>query len=326
MYSPTPLPTPPLVVGVVGLGVVGATLARHCRKNGCDVVGYDASPEVAARAVMDEAIRVAYVSLAKLAPACRAVFVCVPTPEGANGHALGAVEAVCEALAAANYAYPLVLRSTVCPGTTDQLATRLPRLSLFHSPEFLSASTRAIDICDTPTVTIGVPSNTPASMVDRVDRLMRRLHPDARLFVVRAVESEASKLFCNAFYALKLRAFTGFREACASSGASYDVVRQLMVQHGWIHPMHTYGADGVGGGCLPKDSCALGLWLRSQLPPDEGTGETSEGEGEGKGEGEGAGESAGEGAGDEGESESESSGERAMRHLGRMLLVASPRR
>ena len=49
---------------------------------------------------------------------------------------------------------------------------------------------------------------------------------------------------------------------CNKSGIDYGVVRGLMIDNGWINPMHTNvpGSDGqisYGGACFPKDTNAL---------------------------------------------------------------------
>lgn len=103
-------------------------------------------------------------------------------------------------------------------------------------------------------------------MVDRVRTTLEAVaRGRQRVLAVRARESEATKVLCNAFYATKVQLFNEFYNIVRREGISYDTVRQLMVQQGWIHPMHTQvpGADGhlgVGGACLPKDTRALTQW------------------------------------------------------------------
>jgi UDP-glucose 6-dehydrogenase len=82
-----------------------------------------------------------------------------------------------------------------------------------------------------------------------------------------AKETEATKLFCNAFYAAKLQLFTELYALCQQQHISFDLVRHMMLQQGWIHPMHTQvpGANGigVGGACLPKDATAMSTWAEA---------------------------------------------------------------
>ena len=70
---------------------------------------------------------------------------------------------------------------------------------------------------------------------------------------------------CNAFYAVKVQLYNEFYSICKSHNISYNMVRHLMLQNGWIHPMHTQvpgsdGSFGFGGKCLPKDLEALVQW------------------------------------------------------------------
>ena len=171
---------------------------------------------------------------------------------------------------------PLLLCSTFTPGTTDALQRQYPLLHLAHLPEFLSASTATVDIAAPrhDTLLVGVPDGMPASVMDRVRRAVSRLgpHPPGThhtIDTVRAVESETTKLCCNAFYATKVQVFNEFYHVCQRAGVHYPTMKRLMVRYGWVHPMHTDvpGADGTfgfGGKCLPKDLGALVGWVQGQ--------------------------------------------------------------
>lgn len=280
-HAPPPH-APPVRVGVIGLGTVGATTAQLCRQRGFEVRGFDTQPAALDAASASGLVRVA--TAAEVVDAATSVvLVCVPTPPApVGGHDTTAVQAACAALSQARCLCPVLVMSTVCPGTTASFAAMHPSLRLFHCPEFLSSATKEYDMLHCSRAILGVTPGMPAAMTDRACVFLRRLHPGAAdsVSVVKASESEATKLFCNVFYALKVRAFTSFYAACgamshsasgaASAGAcdtpNYDVVRQLMVGQGWIHPMHTYvpgadGAIGVHGACLPKDCMAAISWL-----------------------------------------------------------------
>jgi UDP-glucose 6-dehydrogenase len=168
--------------------------------------------------------------------------------------------------------------STVCPGTINHLSFDYPGLYLFHCPEFLSSTTRNIDMYHSKNVILGVPPRMSCAMTDHAYSFLTKLHPSASIKIVKAIESEIAKLFCNVFYAIKLRTFNGIYSVCQKNteydDAQYDIVRQLMIDQGWIYPLHTFAPniDGrltVGGNCLPKDCKAAFYWLKKMLAKKE---------------------------------------------------------
>src|SRR5712691_1340118 len=87
-------------IGVVGLGAVGSAM----RKLFPDAVGYDEPLGVGSR---DEINR------------CKVVFVCVPTPSGADG---GCDTSIVESVVGWIDGPVIAIRSTVSVGTTTRLA------------------------------------------------------------------------------------------------------------------------------------------------------------------------------------------------------------
>src|SRR5690606_20822518 len=111
-------------VGFVGFGYVGQGTA-HALREVAEVAYHD--PALAGSRGIDE-----------LVAWSDAVFVCVPTPMGASGAAeLGVVFEVMGELAKLDPRGPVVLKSTVLPGTTAEMARRWPSLPLVFNPEFL---------------------------------------------------------------------------------------------------------------------------------------------------------------------------------------------
>ena len=85
---------------------------------------------------------------------------------------------------------------------------------------------------------------------------------DAKISVCDSFESETMKIFCNSFYAVKVQFFNELYLLCNNFGANYETVTSLIINNGWVNPMHTKvpGPDGqlsYGGACFPKDTKAL---------------------------------------------------------------------
>lgn len=282
--SPPPLDTPgprphrledARAVGVVGCGVVGEQLCHDLVRTGWPLRVYDTRQDAVVRVITALAttrVEVA-TSLPELALACHTVFLSLPTPATApgrgRGHDLTALHATLAALRACGYSGVVLIKSTVCPGTVDLLARSYAPLWLFHAPEFLSSRTAQMDTAlpTQPLMLVGAPDGTPAALTERVRTFLEGVaRGRQRVVAVRARESEATKLCCNAFYAAKVQLFNEFYHLADQQGISYAMVRHLMLQQGWIHPMHTQvpgpdGTLGFGGACLPKDVRALASWL-----------------------------------------------------------------
>ena len=262
--------------GVVGCGVVGEQLASDLVRVYDRVLVYDTQESAMVRVVTHvvgpagRAVEAA-TNLEAVARECHTLYLALPTPASVNGppgHALTALHTPLSFLHACQFQGPILVRSTLCPGTTDGLVRTYPGRLLFHVPEFLSSRTAHLDtsLPMQHLVLLGVPDRTPAAAVDRVRTTLETVaRGRQRVMSVRARESEATKVMCNAFYAAKIQLFNEFYNIAHREGIAYDMVRQLMLQQGWIHPMHTQvpGADGqlgVGGACLPKATQALTQW------------------------------------------------------------------
>jgi len=263
-------------VGIIGCGLVGEHLSVDVVRTGWNICIYDLQEEAIARVltrVASQNIR-GVTSLTEIARQCHTLFIALPTPASDNGHDLSAIHTTLDQLQASKYTGLILLKSTVCPGTLDMLSARYRPLRLFHVPEFLSSQTADVDtrLPTQPFVLLGVPKQTPAALTDRARCLLQRVtRGRQQVIAVHSGESEATKLFCNVFYAAKVQLFNEFYRIAQSQGINYESLRQTMLHQGWIHPMHTQvpgpdGQFGFGGACLPKDTLALTTWLNGIHP------------------------------------------------------------
>jgi nucleotide sugar dehydrogenase len=189
---------------------------------------------------------------------CDFAVVCVDTPLGAGGHA--DLTSVNEAVATLP-CRRLLLKSTVPPGTTAQLAASTGK-SVCYWPEYVGESryynpyfpSRIVDV---PFVIIGGP---PADRRWFIDRLLPVLGPTKTYFQCPSTEAELVKYAENAYFATKITFVNEFREICEHFGADWHTVREGWLLDPRIEAMHTAAFEdepGFAGKCLPKDLKAI---------------------------------------------------------------------
>ena len=157
-------------VGIIGLGLIGGTLARRLVKNGDAPVVFDLRPEAVDSAV--EAGAIGARSSRELAERCDLVFVCVQTDDqcvaavsGDEGLLEGARPGTC-----------ISVLSTVLPSSIVSLAAL--------------AADRGVDLVDTPVTGRGmysVEEGTMSVLVGDEGELVARLEPTLRRFASRVV-------------------------------------------------------------------------------------------------------------------------------------------
>jgi len=192
------------------------------------------------------------------------IFLCLPTlyDDDRGEYDKSAIKDVVGKLALLKYGGLVVVKSTVEPGTTDELSRVHPSLKLMHNPEFLSAATAFQDFHNQDHIVIGQGKNCCQDDVEELYNFYQKHWPEAELSVCKAVESESMKSFVNVFYSVKIQFFNELYLLCQEQGSDFQTVKKLMLKNKWINPMHTQvpGHDGklsYGGACFPKDTNAL---------------------------------------------------------------------
>jgi GDP-mannose 6-dehydrogenase len=196
-------------------------------------------------------------------------FVCVGTPSLRNGKLdLSGVERVCqdigEALRTKNTFHWVVLRSTVLPGTTDNLV--LPVLerasgkkagtdfAVCYNPEFLREGTAIKDFFNPPFTVLG------ARDISHLEPL-RELYgfANARVFESSVTTAEMVKYVCNAFHAVKVGFANEVGVLAKQLGVDAEEVTKIFTSdtHLNISPAYLSPGFAFGGSCLPKDLRAL---------------------------------------------------------------------
>lgn len=236
-------------IGIVGVGVVGGATAASFRSHVESVLCYDVNPSRSTH------------TLAEVL-ACDIIFVSLPTPQKPDSNECDTSIVDSALLGMAGNTRTIVLKSTTPIGYTREARKKYNLPGLLHSPEFLTARTAVEDACNPTRNIIGNPreANGIESMI--LVNLYEQRFPRVPLFRMSSDESEAVKLFQNAFSAIKVATFNEFRCLADARGMDWDRVLTALLVGGWINPMHTQvpgpdGKRGFGGACLPKDTANL---------------------------------------------------------------------
>lgn len=266
-----------LSVGVVGVGVVGQAWIQKCVLHQCDVYAYDINEDTVHHVCETHQPRVhACTSVEDMCTktSIRSIHVALPTQATTDGYDMEPFHTLLKTLERVHFLHPIYIMSTLLPTTLDTFYETYPTLQLFHIPEFLSSASAELDSLypTQPFLLMGVPDKMSCAVSDRARVWIQTIVGKTQeVMVVKAKESASCKVFCNAFYAVKVQLCNEFYHICKKNNISYDIVRMLMLQNGWIHPMHTQvpGPDGslsFGGKCLPKDLKALVHWTKDECP------------------------------------------------------------
>jgi UDPglucose 6-dehydrogenase len=184
------------------------------------------------------------------------VFLCVPTPQGADGSAdLSYVEAAAKEVGPHLEPGAIVVnKSTVPVGSAtmvEQVIGR-PDIRVVSNPEFLREGTAVKDSLHPDRLVVGADDAHAASRVGALFSLT-----GAPMIVTDATTSETIKYASNAFLAIKLSFANALAGLCEEVGAD---VRDVMLGLGYdkrIGFEFLRPGPGWGGSCLPKDTRAL---------------------------------------------------------------------
>ena len=246
-------------VGIIGYGFVGRGAAA-AMESVAEVAWHD--PALAGSRTLADLVRWADV-----------LFVCVPTPMARSGAAdLGTVREVAGLLADLGVDVPVLLKSTVPPGTTADLVRRWPSLRLVFNPEFLRERHYIEDATAPARVVLGWSSAIDEPSRDQVRSLYVRRFSDTPRVELAATEAELLKYASNALFGVKVSFANEMGELADRLGVPWEPVRRALVLDPRVGDGHLAvpgpdGAHGFGGSCLPKDMSGL-LALASTLGVD----------------------------------------------------------
>ena len=276
-------------ISIVGSGYVGTTIAGCFADLGHDVTNIDVDEEIVStlnagespihepglgdligncagtslRATTDyEAIRDTEVT-----------FLALPTPSNEDGSIdttfiESAAKSVGEVLATKEDTHLVVVKSTVVPGTTEELIGPAIESSsgklagdCFHlamNPEFLREGSAVKDFLEPHKVVLGTNTDEAREKLESVyEPLQEQAEGTPPLFKTGIREAEMIKYANNAFLASKVSLINDIGNICKEFGVdTYEVAESIGLDDR-ISEKFLQSGVGWGGSCFPKDVDAI---------------------------------------------------------------------
>ena len=257
-------------VCIIGTGYVGMASAVGLAELGWKVVGYDIIPERVAglrsgvtpyrESGIEEALR-RHLESGQLdftfdhdeaVRNASLIVISVGTPAAANGSAdLRALRACAAALRRAPLREGAVvaIRSTVPPGTSDEIAALLRgHAEVIYAPEFLREGSAVRDFLNPDRTVVGA-SSIPAAVA--YVRLFEALQ--APVVITTRCNAELIKVASNSFLAMKITFANEIANLCDALGADADDVLRGVGRDRRIGGAFLAPGIGFGGPCFEKD-------------------------------------------------------------------------
>ena len=276
-----------LSISIFGLGYVGAVTAACLAERGFQVVGVDVNPDKVGMInsgqtpIVEEKIGdlVKEVVDAKRLQATTSVedaiantqdsLVCVGTPSRSNGdleltYVKRVAEQIRDALAKKDSYHTVIVRSTVLPGTTEEIV--LPILEkhsgkkvgdgfgLCFNPEFLREGSSVKDFHAPPFTLVGVQHQKDADVVRQLYGWL-----DAEFLVEDIRTAEMVKYINNSYHAVKVAFANEVGRLCEALQIDSHAVMNIFCKDTKQNLSAYYLKPGFafGGSCLPKDLRAI---------------------------------------------------------------------
>ena len=274
-------------ISVFGLGYVGCVSAACFAKEGHDVIGVDVSESkvdmvnsgkstIVEEGIAELVLAVhqagrlrATTSVADAIASSTISLIAVGTPSRSNGsidlrYIERVSEQIGEALSAKTAWHTVVIRSTVMPGTIDDVVIpAIERTSgkrhgegfaVCSNPEFLREGTSIKDFYDPPFTLIGAHD---ASHAEPVAALYAGINAACHVVAVRV--AEMVKYACNCFHGVKVGFANEIGVLCKALDVDSHEVMRLFCEDRKLNISPAYLKPGFafGGSCLPKDLRAV---------------------------------------------------------------------
>lgn len=192
---------------------------------------------------------------------CDIIFISVPTPMNEDGSVhINIVKNVVKQIKSSNSSALIVVRSTVPPGTCDEM-------EVCFMPEFLTEKNSVEDFINTEQWICGIYENCNLQNIYIFTEMINSAFNNKSIksndvIFVKNKEAEMIKYFRNTYLSIKVSFCNEIAEFCKHKNINYDIVSKIACSDKRIGTSHINvpghdGKKGFGGTCFPKDTSGL---------------------------------------------------------------------
>jgi len=190
------------------------------------------------------------------------IFLAVGTPSAPDGSAdISAVLSVAAEIAENLTEYRIIVTKSTVPVGTHQKVTDIIKsktetpFDYVSNPEFLKEGSAVEDSMSPDRIIIGTTNPAVREIMKQLySPFMRRSN---RMIFMDIVSAELTKYAANTMLAARISFMNELSILCEEIGADIEQVRRGLGSDSRIGSSFLFPGIGFGGGCLPKDICAL---------------------------------------------------------------------
>ena len=186
-------------------------------------------------------------------------FIIIATPTNyspeTNYFDTSSIESCLEEIEKQKHKSTVIIRSTIPVGFTKSIQKKYPNQEIIFVPEFLREGRALHDSLNPSRIVVGSSSDKAKSFANLL--LQGALDEKVEILHINSTEAEASKLFANAFLALRVTFFNELDTFALSKNLNTEEIIKAVSLDPRIGDYYNNPSFGYGGYCLPKDTKQL---------------------------------------------------------------------
>ena len=253
-------------INIIGYGYVGSAIGYLCEKNNIKFNVCDTLIKTGQFNYFSNIYDLINNSEIKDNNNINYIFIAVPTPSDSDGNCdTSLVHSVIKQI----YEYQtkstiIIIKSTLCPGTTLKLHNEFKNIDIIICPEFLTEKNYLNDIYNVKFILFGT-KDFSMTKYQQLLKLFRNLYSHNKMIDIISksyVECELFKYTLNTFFATKITFFNEIYQLCEAMDVDYQELKTLFKLDNRIgdYGITVPGEDrkfSYNKKCLPKEIASM---------------------------------------------------------------------